>query len=75
MTRTFSRSDDYHSLLYIMGQDQAHARAINQRITENCINKSKAAILRSEALLDRIRDREEAQARRSPPSLVPQVRR
>jgi hypothetical protein len=54
-------------LLYIMGQDQAEARIINRRMADACIGQSKDAILRSRALLDRLRDKEAAEAKRHLP--------
>jgi hypothetical protein len=49
---------DMHWLLYIMGQDQAEARVINRRIADACTGRSRDAILRSQALLDRLREKE-----------------
>jgi hypothetical protein len=53
---------DMRWLLYIMGQDQAEFRAINRRISDDCIGQSRDTMQRSWALLDRLRDKEAAEA-------------
>jgi hypothetical protein len=43
-------------MYYIMGQDQAEVRSRNGRGADSCIARSREAIARSRALMDRLID-------------------